>query len=257
MKRFTMLLYGIACYVVFFVTFLYAIGFVGNVGVPKAIDADPTVPLLTAIGINVALLTLFAVQHSLMARPFFKRWWTRYVPVAAERSTYVLFSSLALIVLFAFWEPLGGTVWHITNQSAVIAIYTVFSLGWAVVLVSTFLINHFDLFGLRQAWLYFHGEAYRPLVFKTPFLYRFVRHPLYFGILLAFWSAPVMSVTRLLFALIFTLYVIRAIDWEENDLLREFGDTYRRYSAKVPKIFPRFFNRKSLEPAYKSIAKKD
>ena len=238
MKRFTMLLYGIACYVVFFVTFLYAIGFVGNVGVPKAIDADPTVPLLTAIGINVALLTLFAVQHSLMARPFFKRWWTRYVPVAAERSTYVLFSSLALIVLFAFWEPLGGTVWHITNQSAVIAIYTVFSLGWAVVLVSTFLINHFDLFGLRQVWLYFRGREYAEVAFVQPWPYRMIRHPLYLGFVIAFWATPHMTVTHLLFALATTGYMLAAIPLEEKDL-EDAHPGYGEYKKDVPMLVPR------------------
>ena len=192
-----------------------------------------------------------------MARAWFKDWWTQFVPKPIERSTFVLFSSLALVLLFYFWQPMGGVIWSVEHPILLAVSWSTFTVGYGLVFWSSFQINHGDLFGLRQAGLHFLGRAYEPLSFKVPLLYRMVRHPLYFGVLLAFWSAPVMSYTRLLFALIFTVYVVRAIDWEEKDLIRVFGDTYRQYSAKVPKILPRLFRPKSLEPAYKTIRKKD
>src|ERR1700754_3452315 len=180
-KRLSIFVYGVLSYAVFFATFLYAIGFVGNLWVPKSMDSAREVPFLTALLTDLALLGLFAVQHSLMARPAFKRWWTRIVPPAAERSTYVLFSSLALILLFAYWQPLGGVVWNVTSLAGQAFLYGTYALGWAVLLFATFLINHFDLFGLRQVWLELVGKPYQPLTFGTPVLYRYVRHPIYVG----------------------------------------------------------------------------
>lgn len=254
MKRFIILLYGLISYLAFFGSFLYLIGFTGNLVVPKGIDGELTVPLWQAIVTNVGLILLFGVQHSIMARDWFKRWVVRFIPEAIERSTFVLLSSLALVVLFVFWQPLGGIVWQIEQPIIVSILWGGFALGYALVFISSFLINHFDLFGLRQVWLYFQGKPYTSLKFRTPFLYDFVRHPLYFGILLAFWSAGTMSYTRLLFAVVFTVYVIRAIQWEEQGLVREFGDRYRKYAKRVPMIIPKIFIKKRKEPVYKSIA---
>lgn len=237
MKRVLVLIYGIGSYGVFFATFLYAIGFVGNLLVPKSMDAIPDVPLAMALLIDLALLGVFAVQHSVMARPFFKRAWTRIIPVAAERSTYVLFSSLALINLFYFWQPLGGEVWHVESSMATIAIYAVFALGWILVLFSTCLINHFDLFGLRQVWLFFKGRDYTPVEFVQPWLYGVVRHPLYVGFITAFWATPTMTATHLLFAMGTTAYILIAIQFEEQDLANEHPE-YRDYKNKVPMLVP-------------------
>ncbi len=239
MKKLLVLIYGLVCYGIFFATFLYAIGFVGNLLVPKSMDAVSDVPLGTALLIDIALLGVFAVQHSLMARPFFKRAWTRIIPAATERSTYVLFSSLALMLLFYFWQPLGGQVWQVDNSVATIAIYGVFALGWLLVLFSTCLINHFDLFGLRQSWLYFKGKKYTPVEFVEPWLYRVVRHPLYVGFIAAFWATPTMTVTHLLFAMATTAYILIAIRFEEHDLANAHPE-YRNYKKQVPMLIPRF-----------------
>jgi len=244
--RISIFLYGVVCYAVFFASFLYAIGFVGNLWVPKAIDAAPTVPLATALLTNLGLLGLFAVQHSVMARPAFKRWWTRYVPVPAERSTYVLLSSLALIALFAFWQPMGGVVWEIDSPLARALIHGVYALGWVLVLVSTFLINHFDLFGLRQVWLHLRGVPYSPLRFGTPWLYRYVRHPLYVGWFLAFWATPDMSITHLVFALATSAYILVAIRFEERDLVAAHPE-YERYRREVPMLVPRLGRRSAAD----------
>lgn len=251
MKRFLVLFYGILAYVFFLATFLYLIGFIGSIVVPKVINGQVVMPTAQAFIIDFLLLALFAVQHSIMARPWFKKHLLRLIPEAAERSTFVLVSCLALIPLFIFWQPLGGTVWVVENIFASGVLWVLFALGWAMVLVSSFLINHFDLFGLRQVWLYFIGKPYTDLAFKTPFLYKFVRHPLYLGLLIGFWAAPEMSVARLVLAAIWTAYVLRAIRWEENDLVRAFGDTYRSYARRVPMIFPSFFkgNKKESEKA--------
>jgi protein-S-isoprenylcysteine O-methyltransferase Ste14 len=237
MKRIAMLAYGAVCYVVFFATFLYAIGFVGNLIVPKSIDSVPTGPLGTALFVNALLLGVFAVQHSLMARPFFKRAWTRIVPEVAERSTYVLFSSLALILLFALWQPMGGVIWDVQSTPATIALYTGFGFGWFLVLISTFAIDHFDLFGLRQTWRYVRGLPYEPPAFKEPILYRVVRHPLYLGFLFAFWCTPLMTVAHLFFAIATTLYILIAIQFEEHDLGNAHAE-YQYYKRQVPMLIP-------------------
>ena len=239
-KRSLAMAYGLGSYAVFLGVFLYAIGFIGNILVPKSIDAAPEASFGTALLINLGLLTLFAVQHSGMARPAFKRWWTRIVPRPLERSTYVLLSSLALIALFAFWQPMGGVVWHVEGELARAMILGVYFLGWGVVLLATFLINHFDLFGLRQAWLHFVGQEYTRLKLEEPLLYRYVRHPLYVGWLMVFWAAPTMTLAHLVFALVTTVYILVAIQWEERDLVNEHGRAYEEYRRRVPMLIPRF-----------------
>lgn len=237
MKRLLVLFYGVVSYAIFFGVFLYALGFVGNFLVPNAIDSAPQVPLAQALLINLGLLGLFAVQHSLMARPFFKRWITHFIPKAAERSTYVMASNLAMIALFLFWEPMGMVVWSISNPAGQAAMWTLFGLGWLMVLVTTFLINHFDLFGLRQVWLYFRRREYTPLEFKTVGFYKWIRHPLYLGWLLAFWATPTMTLAHLLFAIATTAYIFIAIQMEEKDLSEEHAE-YREYKEQVPMIIP-------------------
>jgi methanethiol S-methyltransferase len=235
--RITAFVYGVVCYVAFFATFLYAIGFIGNFAVPKSIDSGPVVPLAIALGIDVALLGLFAVQHSIMARQWFKSAWTQIVPAPVERSTYVLFSSLALLLLFWKWQPIGGVIWSVENPMGRAALLAMYALGWLIVLAATFLINHFDLFGLRQVWFYLRGRFYTQLVFRTPGLYRYVRHPLYVGWLLVFWSAPVMTAAHLVFAIATTGYILIAIQFEERDLVR-FHAEYAEYRRRVPMLIP-------------------
>ena len=243
MSRLLVLAYGVIAYAAFFGTYLYAVGFVGNLVVPKALDSAPTAPFGTAVAINLALLSLFAVQHSVMARPWFKRALLRVIPQAAERSTYVLASSLALILLFWQWSPLGGVIWDVQRPVWRAAILGVFASGWLLVLVTTFLINHFDLFGLRQVWLHLRGQEYRSLRFVTPGPYRMIRHPLYLGWLLAFWAAPTMTATHLLFAAVTTAYIFVAIQLEERDLVAAHGPDYAEYRRRVPMIVP-FLKRK-------------
>ena len=245
MKRIAALTYGVICYAIFFSTFLYAIGFVGNLFVPKSIDSTPAGPLGQALLINALLLGIFAVQHSVMARPAFKRWWTRFVPKPVERSTYVLFSSLALIALFVFWQPIGGVIWDVQDPVGQAVLYGLFAFGWGLVLVATFLINHFDLFGLRQVWLYLRGKEYRPLNFGTPGLYKIVRHPLYVGFFFAFWATPAMTAAHLFFALMTTAYILIAIRFEEHDLVTEHGVRYSEYRKQVPMLVPRLGGRSS------------
>jgi methanethiol S-methyltransferase len=242
-NRIATFVYGVLCYLIFFGTFLYAAGFIGNLVVPKSIDSGPSGPLGEALLINAGLLALFAFQHSLMARPWFKRAWTRFIPEQVERSTYVLFSSLALIVLFWQWRPVGGVVWNLQEQALRISLYTLCAMGWLIVLISTFLINHFDLFGLRQVYLFLMGKEYTQLAFKTPALYRHVRHPLYLGWLFAFWATPTMTVAHLVFAIATTLYILMAIRFEEKDLIRLHGDEYLRYQKRVPMILPLRFGK--------------
>ena len=231
------LAYGALSYTIFFLTFLYAIGFLGNVIVPKPLDSGPTDPWLTALVVNLALLSLFAVQHSVMARPGFKRVFTKIVPAPIERSTYVLASSLALLLLFWQWRPLGGTIWDVQNTVGRALLYAGFAFGWALVLITTFVINHFHLFGLRQTWRAFRGQPQTGLGFVTPVLYRIVRHPLYVGWFFAFWSTPTMTVTHLLFAVTTTAYILIAIQLEERDLMRAHPE-YAEYRRRVPMLVP-------------------
>jgi len=237
-KRILFFLYGSLSYVLFLGTFLHAIGFIGNFGVPRTLDGVASAPLGISLAIDVLLLTLFAVQHSVMARKWFKEWWTRIVPKPLERSTYVLFSSVALIAMFALWQPLGGVVWSIEDPTARLVLRGLFAFGWALVLVSTFLINHFDLFGMRQVWLYLIGRPYTTLKFGTPGPYRLVRHPLYVGWLFAFWMTPVMTFAHLLFSVATTAYILLAIQLEERDLVREHGESYEEYRRSVPMLIP-------------------
>jgi methanethiol S-methyltransferase len=238
MKRLLFFTYGVLCYLVFFGTFLYAVAFIGGFGVPTTLDGPASGPLLAALAINAGLLTLFAVQHSVMARPWFKRWWTQIVPKPIERSTYVLFSSLALILLFWQWRPMGGEVWSVENPAGVFALRALFAFGFGLVLVSTFLIDHFDLFGLRQVWLYLVGQPYTARPFVTPGPYRMVRHPLYVGWFFAFWMTPVMTIAHLVFAVATAAYILLAIQFEEHDLVEEHGAAYEQYRDRVPMLIP-------------------
>jgi len=238
LKRGVVFAYGVASYGVFFATFLYSVGFIGNLVVPKTMDSPSRMPFLSALGIDVLLLGIFAVQHSVMARPWFKRAWTRIVPEPAERSTYVLLSSLALVALFAYWQPLGGMVWNIQNPTVRMAMYQLFGLGFGMVLIATFLINHFDLFGLRQVWLYLIGKPYTQLTFRTPLFYKYIRHPLYVGWFMAFWFTPTMTGAHLLFAVMTTVYILMAIRWEERDLIESHGEQYIQYRESVPMFIP-------------------
>jgi protein-S-isoprenylcysteine O-methyltransferase Ste14 len=237
-KRVAFFVYGAVCYVAFLATFLYAVGFVGNLLVPKGLDSPPAKALWPALGVDALLLTLFAVQHSVMARPWFKKRWTRVVPKAIERSTYVLCASAALALLMWQWQPLGGEVWTVDSAAARTLLWALFAGGWLLVLVATFLINHFDLFGLRQVWLALRGVPYTHPHFGTPGPYRLVRHPLYLGFLFAFWAIPHMTVTHLVFALSTTMYILVAIQLEEHDLVREHGEAYAAYRRSVPMLLP-------------------
>ncbi len=239
MQRIGIFVFGVLSYACFLVSFVYAIGFVGGFGVPRSIDSAPAGSLAMAIGVDLLLLTVFALQHSVMARPGFKRWWTRTVPEPAERSVYVLASSLALLLLFWQWQPIGGVVWHVEHPIGRAVLLALFGAGWLFVLVTTFLINHFDLFGLRQVWLHLRGKPYRPLSFVTPGPYRHVRHPLYVGWFLAFWATPTMTAAHLLFALTTTAYILVAIWFEERDLLAFHGERYAEYRRRTPMFVPR------------------
>ena len=235
MGRILALLYGAVSYVIFFVTFLYAIGFVGNIFVPKTIDSGREGPFATSLIIDAVLLGLFAIQHSVMARPAFKKAWTKIVPQVIERSTYVLLSSLLLILLFWQWRPLLGVVWDVRNPTAALVIQIIFFTGWALVLISTFVINHFDLFGLRQVYLY---DKYTNLSFRVVLFYKIVRHPLLLGFMIAFWATPKMTVGHLVFAVATTAYMLIAIQLEERDLVAYHGQPYEDYRRRVSMIIP-------------------
>jgi len=230
--------YGAISYLIFFGTFLYAIGFVGNLIVPKSIDSAPQGTLVEALAVDLLLLGLFAIQHSVMARPSFKRWWTRLVPPPVERSTYVLVSSLLLALLFWQWRSIPGAVWEVQHPMFVAALWVLFGAGWLVVLISTFLIDHFDLFGLRQVFLYATGTPYSPPPFRTPVLYRFVRHPIMLGFIIAFWATPTMTWGHFLFAVMTTAYILIGVFLEERELRSAFGDTYEAYRQQVSMIVP-------------------
>jgi protein-S-isoprenylcysteine O-methyltransferase Ste14 len=237
-KRLLCFGYGLMSYVVFLATFLYAIAFVGGFAVPRRLDGPLETSLPVAVAIDCALLTIFAVQHSVMARRWFKDRLTQMIPWAIERSTFVLCASLALLLLFWQWRPIGVQVWSVENEAARAVLWTLFGAGWTTVLVVTFLINHFDLFGLRQVWLPLVGRPYTRVPFRTPMPYRVVRHPLYFGFLVAFWMTPNMTVAHLVFAVATTAYIVLAIQFEERDLVREHGAAYEDYRRKVPMLLP-------------------
>ncbi len=249
MKRILIFVYGVICYAVTMATFAYLAGFVGNFLVPKAIDSAPQMPLGQALLINLALLAIFALQHSVMARPAFKRMWTRIIPAAAERSTYCLLSSLALILLFWQWQPLGGTIWHVQDAAGRAVLYTLYGFGWVLLVFVTFLINHFDLFGLRQVYLNLRGREYKRLEFKTPLFYKFVRHPLYLGWFIIFWATPTMTAAHLVLALATTIYILVAIRFEERDLAAEHGEVYVSYRRRVPMLIPALRSNQSLQEA--------
>src|SRR6187399_132974 len=238
MGRFIALVYGLAAYAVFFVTFLYAVAFVGNMPVPKTIDSGTVASLPESLIVNLALLSLFAIQHSVMARPAFKEWWTQFVPKPVERSTYVLLASLALVLLFWQWRPLPVVLWHVDQSQSAMAVTGLSHFGWLIVLSSTFLINHFELFGVHQVANNMSGRPMAAPRFRTPLYYKFVRHPIYLGFIIAFWATPTMTVGHLLFAAVTTAYIVVGIVLEERDLIDLFGDDYRRYRNRVSMLLP-------------------
>jgi len=231
-------LYGVVAYGITLVALLYLIGFTGNLIVPKSIDSGTPGPLLQSAIIDTLLIALFAIQHSVMARPGFKRWWTRGVPPSVERSTYVLFTSFALLLLYWQWQPIPAPVWTVQNPAAAAVLEGIFWLGWVVLVASTFLINHFELFGLSQVFARLFGKQQSDAKFRTPLLYRRVRHPIYLGVLLAVWGTPAMTVGHLLFAVVLTGYILIGIQLEEHDLIQQFGDQYRRYRQRAAMLVP-------------------
>jgi methanethiol S-methyltransferase len=245
MSRIGIFAYGVLSYVIFFAVFLYGIGFIGGFLTPTTLDSAPISTLGHALTVDLALLVAFAVQHSGMARPGFKAWWKRFVPEAAERSTYVLLSSLALAAMYVFWEPIGGVIWSVPVGIARNSVIGLYLFGWLLLLYTTFLIDHFDLFGLKQVWRRLSNKAYRAPVFRTPSLYKWVRHPLYIGWLTIFWAAPTMTVAHMIFALVTTGYILFAIRLEERDMVSAFGNVYVDYRARTPMLIPQLWRRRN------------
>lgn len=238
MKRYGFLLYGILCHLMFLGVFFYMAGFIGNILVPKGIDSPAEGSFGVALAVNTLLILAFVVPHSVMARPRFKKWWTQFVPKEIERSTYVLVSNLLMIFLMWQWRPLGGVVWDVQSEVGRGILYGLFAVGWLMVPLVSLLINHFDLFGTRQVWLYFKGKEYTPLPFRTPVIYKKLRHPLYVGWMIAFWATPTMTIAHLLFAVMTTAYMILAIPHEERDLVDHIGEHYSEYRKRVPALIP-------------------
>jgi methanethiol S-methyltransferase len=238
MSRFLTLSYGAVCYAAFLAAFLYLIGFVGNIAVPRSVDHAITAPVGQAVAVNVLLLAAFTVQHSVMARPAFKRWWTRFVPSSVERSTYVLLASLALFLLFWQWRTMPAVVWDLTSPLQRLGLSALFWLGWVKVLAATFMINHFELFGLRQVYSVWREKPYTDSGFRQPLLYRFIRHPIMVGFIIAFWATPTMTGGHLLFAIVTTGYILVAVHLEERDLVGALGDPYREYRSHVAMFLP-------------------
>lgn len=238
MSRVVYILYGLVAYYLFFAAILYDIWFVANLGVPKGIDGGDVVPLPAAIAVNVSLLLLFAVQHNVMARPWFKDWWTQFVPRPIERSTFVAVASLILLLLYWQWKPMPDVVWHVQNSVGRAALWVFYFTGWAIVFASSFLIDHFELFGLKQVWNHYRGQQPAPATFSERSIYRWVRHPLMVGFIIASWSAPTMSQGRLLFAIVTTLWILIAIRIEERDLVAALGEPYRKYREHTPMLVP-------------------
>lgn len=245
MSRVAYLLYGLVAYLLFFAAILYGIGFVANLIVPKGIDGGELAPLSIAIVVNLLLLLLFAIQHNIMARPWFKDWWTEYVPRPIERSTYVTASSLILLLLYWQWRPMPAIVWHVENSLGRCVLWIFYFTGWALVFASSFAIDHFELVGLRQVWNHFVGREPAPPAFSERFLYHWVRHPLMLGFIIAFWAAPTMSEGRLLFAAVTTIWILIAIQMEERDLAASLGDPYRQYRQRTPMLLPWIMPRKT------------
>lgn len=258
MKKALLVIYGVIAYMIFLITFLYAIGFVGNLIVPKSIDSGPESPLLISIFINILLLSIFALQHSIMARPAFKKWWTKIVGVTAERSTYVLFSSLALILLYWQWRPIPLIVWQVDNETFALLLKAIFFSGWIIVLLSSFMINHFELFGLKQVFTAFKNFKSQSPTFQVNYLYKFIRYPIMLGFLIAFWATPIMTLGHLLFSIATTSYIIIAVKYlEEKDLQKYLGKDYNDYQQKVPMFFPhvKFQRKPRLKPHVKGLKK--
>ena len=247
MKRLSVFMYGVFSYLAFFVTFLYLIAFIGNLVVPKTIDSGLTIGIPQSAIIDLGLLSLFAIQHTLMARPGFKRWWTTLVPEPIERSTYVLATSISLALLCWQWRPMKELIWNVDNATGKAILFAFFFFGWGLALLSSFVINHFDLFGLRQVWFYLRNQKYSTVEFQMKSLYKYIRHPLVLGIIVGSWVTPRMTMGHLLLAVTFTAYILVGIQFEEHDLVHFFGENYTNYRRRVPMLIPFTKKRKSLD----------